>query len=224
MTRKWQGLSSLLGLAWILGTTRGHYHHGKDSDFYGEYYLDRYDQKVYTYCYEKGFLLRHHCRPPPTHYKYSTYQTEEHQTSYYATSHFLVSPSYSHQYHHYDGRGNINVGKGQYYLQGRDLVVECDFPSSSRHLSNVIWYRKSHGNHGYAKDHDYHRQNRYRYYVENWGENGSRLIIRDYRPVEDDGVYRCFATRYRPGRYIGGRDKDTIYMEIDVYPRKWAWD
>ena len=53
------------------------------------------------------------------------------------------------------------------------------------------------------------------------GAHGSRLIVKDYRSSVDNGVYRCFTTRYDGDSYAIG-DTETIFMEIDVDSKGWA--
>ncbi len=48
--------------------------------------------------------------------------------------------------------------------------------------------------------------------IENFGPNGSRMVIRNFRAGIDDGVYRCFATRRN---YYNGRE-ETIYVQVRV--------
>ena len=55
--------------------------------------------------------------------------------------------------------------------------------------------------------HDYHG----RFKVETLvGGRGSRLVIRNFRKLDDDGLYRCFATR------TNRRKVETVFMEVDV--------
>lgn len=52
-----------------------------------------------------------------------------------------------------------------------------------------------------------------KYEIRSIDPNCSVLIVRDFNPLIDDGVYRCFATR----NGYGG--SDTVYVETEVkYP------
>ena len=45
----------------------------------------------------------------------------------------------------YDGRGNVNVGRGRFYQRGDDLLVECEFPRRDSLATDIVWYRKTYG-------------------------------------------------------------------------------
>ena len=45
----------------------------------------------------------------------------------------------------YDGRGNVNVGRGRFYQRGADLLVECEFPRRDTLSTDIVWYRKTYG-------------------------------------------------------------------------------
>ena len=45
----------------------------------------------------------------------------------------------------YDGRGNVNVGRGRFYQRGADLLVECEFPRRESLSTDIVWYRKTRG-------------------------------------------------------------------------------
>ena len=47
--------------------------------------------------------------------------------------------------HRYDGRGNVNVGRGRFYQRGDDLLVECEFPRRDSLATDIVWYRKTYG-------------------------------------------------------------------------------
>ncbi len=64
-----------------------------------------------------------------------------------------------------------------------------------------------------------YRSSRFR--VDSIGAHGSRLIVRDYRATVDNGVYRCFTSRYDSESYAIGAT-ETIFMEIDVDSKGWA--
>lgn len=196
----------------VANSDQAYYHHGKQTDYYGEYYRDRFSSTyVYTYCYDDRYHIKNRCRPS------------------YAGPGTVFNPppggytkSISNYYAHYDGRNNINVGKGRYYRRGRDLVVECEFPRYDRLISNVVWYRKAYK--GYYYDPDTRTLDPHRIRVDNIGHHGSRLVIYDYRSKDDDGVYRCFATRQKYGAYSSSPAKETVYMEIEVFSKGWLWD
>ena len=193
------------------------YHHGKFSDFYGEYFLPSPEGvgRVYTYCFDRRFSPRENCRPStdPFHYDIGSARSGQ-------------PKSFRRDESAYDGRGgNINVGKGRFYRRvgSRDMVIECSFPRDTLLTSDVVWYRRSfRKDRNYQDDFRYHQLNRYRYVIETDALRvpGSRLVVRDYRPQEDDGVYRCFANRRSSGKYYGSSPHDfsteTVYMEIDV--------
>ena len=45
----------------------------------------------------------------------------------------------------YDGRGNVNVGRGRFYQRGDDLLVECEFHRRDTLATDIVWYRKTYG-------------------------------------------------------------------------------
>lgn len=197
----------VLGVS-LVNSDHAYYHHGKQTDYYGEYYRDRYTSThVYTYCYDSRYHTKNLCRPGGGGHAPPGNALVFSQPSY-------ASPLYSH----YDGRNNINVGKGRYYRRGRDLVIECEFPRYDRLISNVVWYRKAYKGYYHGKD----TLDRHRIRVDNIGRHGSRLVIYDYRSRDDDGIYRCFATRHKYGPYSPA--KETVYMEIEVLSKGWLWD
>ena len=183
------------------------YHHGKLTDYYGEYYYDSYGKPKYVYCYDPRFYVEDYCRPRPHYYHLSDYP--------YGIS--LNPAYYSLLYDKYwDGRGKVNVGKGRFYQRGRDVYIECDFPSVHRLVSNIVWYRKLFHEHPrYDRDFD-----RRRYIVQSVDDYTSRLIIRDYNSL-DDGLYRCLATRVNGDTYLS-KGKETVFMEVDVYKKSTA--
>ena len=177
--------------------------------------------QVYTYCYDARYTPSENCRPR----SYNDLITS-------------AERPHSASYGLFDGRGNVNVGKGRFYRRGRDLVVECEFPRQDRLVSSVVWYRKAavqsseYG--GGSSSFDYPDRRRLR--VDNIGRHGSRLVLRDYDALSDDGVYRCFTTRSRDHGLTdsyGHAAKETVFMEIDVYSHarknnynnnNWVWD
>ena len=86
-----------------------------------------YLTQVYTYCYDPRYLTSDDCRPLTDSRRY-------YDDNYY----YPVN-----DYYRYDGRGNINVGRGRFYKRGPDMVVECEFPRRDRIVSNVVWFRKT---------------------------------------------------------------------------------
>lgn len=214
------------------------YHHNKQTDFYGEfYYSGTSGKKIYTYCYDWRFHATHDCKPDKRHnydHDWHWHQNQVTEKPYYRPDqggyqdhHYHHHDHYFHhsdsghddKYHYFDGRRNIRVGNGRFYLRGRNLEVECEFPANNRLVSNIVWYRRSGRN---RRHHSGNGLSRDRVEVRSLGRNGSLLIIRDYRSYEDDGVYRCFATRERKNphyNYEYKEGKETIYVETEVYPR-----
>ena len=85
--------------------------------------------QMYTYCFDPRFSIGNRCRAP------------------------VFEPHYGHVLkaaddevkHKYDGRGNVNVGRGRYYQRGKELFVECEFPRKDVLASDIVWYRKTYG-------------------------------------------------------------------------------
>ena len=176
------------------------------SDEYGKFFRDNFGLRIYIHCYDSYYREVHHCRPKSERRR--IYDSDRRRRI-----DFERIPDY--RYHHLDGRGNVNVGKGRYLKKGRDVYIECDFPSYDRLLSNIVWYRKTRwSKSGYQRCN--HGENRF--LIESLGDNRSRLIIFDYDPYIDDGIYRCFATRLIRDTY--GRGKESVYVEVDVFPRR----
>ena len=54
-------------------------------------------------------------------------------------------PRNNEGHYRYDGRGNVNVGRGRFYQRGDDLLVECEFPRRDSLATDIVWYRKTYG-------------------------------------------------------------------------------
>ena len=82
-------------------------------------------------------------------YQHTHYHQHQHH-HHRVKDHYPRTPP---DYGHYDGRSNINVGRGRFYRRGRDVFIECVFPEkshSSSYISNIVWHRKKPGlNHRY---------------------------------------------------------------------------
>ena len=86
------------------------FHHGKLTDFYGEYHFQTGGRKVYSYCFDVRFEPRYSCRPKPTWIQYQR-TVPDHNYDFH-----------THQHSHYHQYGNFqNIDTGQYI--GEDSKV-----------------------------------------------------------------------------------------------------
>ncbi len=118
---------------------------------------------------------------------------------------------------HFDGRGNIRVGSGKFYSRDYDRTVEieCEFPSNNLLTSSIVWFKKSFTSQDYYPHYKgfYDSSASQKYQVKQLGPNHSVLIIRDFDNAQDNGVYRCFATRAT----AFGNHRETIFIETEVF-------
>ena len=86
------------------------FHHGRLTDFYGEYHFQTGGRKVYSYCFDVRFEPRYSCRPKPTWIQYQR-TVPDHNYDFH-----------THQHSHYHQYGNFqNIDTGQYI--GEDSKV-----------------------------------------------------------------------------------------------------
>ena len=130
---------------------------------------------------------------------------------------------------------NRCTGRGKFYINSRNnLEVFCDFSRcyDGEIVSNIIWERD-----GNLNDPWYTPYNDPDCTISRLGRYKSLLQIRNYRPNEDDGRYRCFAQMrfyhgrytdcyrtYRYHRHYGCRYRQniqTVFGNIDVYGRSY---
>ena len=128
---------------------------------------------------------------------------------------------------------NRCIGQGNFYINSRnDLEVLCDFSScyGGDIISNIIWERDGNLRHSW---HTLYNDPDRR--ITRLGRYKSLLEIRNYRPYQDDGRYRCYAQmRFYHGSYnncnrnhlfrwlFGCRYRNnvqTVFGNIDVFGR-----
>lgn len=188
---------------------------GAASDTYGRYDYDRYGYKVYTYCYDRLSRIQDDCRQYSGYGRDNYYDSPTPRPSGGSSS--AVDQSAGTPYrddYYYNGRGrsDVNIGRGRFALFGRDAELTCEFPLGSQIISNIIWEKEGDR---YNSIEDLLGR---RMEVRRIGTYGSVLRIKDW-DERDNGVYRCVASRSY-NTYSRYGDKETVYMEVDFYPRE----
>jgi len=180
------------------------------SDTFGRFFYNRYDEREYTYCFERRASIADDCRVLNDRYDNGRYDSYDR---------YSVSSRYRDDNYYDSSTAGVYVGKGRFREYGRDAELTCEFPRGQQIISNIVWERAGDSNYRYSTRVD-RLGNHMK--VQAIGNYGSKLIIKDWRN-SDRGEYHCVASR-SSSRYSGYRATETVYMVTDFSPYASGYD
>ncbi|XP_040572553.1 uncharacterized protein [Lepeophtheirus salmonis] len=196
-------------------------------DSFGEFFYGLNGNQVYLQCFDKYRYPNNHCQGKSVYFPVNRPQVVQQQISSigpYKPNYEDAEPGntndvdfvevsadearrYRPYYGRFDGRGNVNVGRGIYEARGKDVEINCDFPRE-KEVRRIVWCKVPSYDRSSWKD----ESNRGRLRVKRLGRSSTKLIIRNFKQEQDSGTYRCFGLRNRD------QGLEPIYMETDVRP------